>query len=377
MAKVSGKIRYYSVRNGNGFWQPGKHARALGFSSIPCGPDGPAAWAKAETWNEKLDRCRKNGENLAPYPDGSLSHWFSTWRTLEDFRSKKPATRTEYDTAWRHIEPRFGDTQIDLIKPADIATFHKHLDETTSERVRWGTIRILRAILLAAQRHEILDRAPALLLKNHMPAPREALWFPQEIEALKAEALSCGMVSMSLAIQLLYETALSPADIRTLSLQMIAEDERGAFISRKRTKTSKTAAMPLSHDLWHAMQAYIKTLPFDLPEDAPILRRHNTHKAWKDAPDFAKDFRRIREAVFPGDKRQARDVRRTVSFEADLGGARADERGDLLANAMGSDPTLEETYTPSNVIKARKTQKKRQKGQEIMRQIGTKRAPKV
>lgn len=377
MGNVSGKIRYYSVRNGNGFWQPGKHARSLGFSCVPCGADGAAAWAKAELWNEKLDHCRSNGERLAPYPDGSLTHWFVTWRTLDDFKAKKPATQLEYNTAWKHIEPRFGDRQIDQIKPADIASFHKSLDDTASERVRWGTIRILRSILLAAHRHEVIDRAPALLLKNPMPAPREALWFPQEIEALKAEALEREMTSMAIAIQLLYETALSPVDVRSLSLDMIAKDARGAYISRKRTKTSKTAAMPLSDDLWQRIEQYIQCLPFELAADAPMLRRHNTQKVWKDAPDFAKDFRRIREAVYPGDIRQARDIRRTVSFEADLGGAGSDERGELLANAMGSNASLEETYTPSNVIRARKTLEKRQTGQEIMRQIGTKQAPKV
>lgn len=377
MGKVSGKIRYYSVRNGNGFWQPGKHARALGFTSVACGKDGPIAWAKAERWNEKLDACRKAGDRLPPYPDGSLSHWYHTWRTLDDFKAKKPATRTEYDTAWKHIEPRFGNTQIDMIKPADIAAFHKHLDDTTSERVRWGTIRILRAILIAAQKHEVIVRAPALLLKNPMPAPREALWFPQEIEALRKEAESKGMESMAIAIQLLYETALSPADIRSLTLDMISSDASGTYISRQRTKTSKTAAMPISPKLWQTIEQYAASLPFGLQNSSPLLRRHNTQKPWKDAPDFAKDFRRVRESVFPGDKRQARDVRRTVSFEAELGGAKADERGDLLANSMGSNAKLEETYTPSNVIRARKTQEKRAKGQEIMRQLGTKKAPKV
>ena len=377
MGKVSAKVRYYVVRNGNGFWQPGKHARKLGFYCVACGTDGPSAWAKAEEWNKKLDDCRKNGEPLPPYQDGTLSHWFHTWVTLDDFKAKKPATRTEYHTAWRHIDPEFGDQQIDHIKPAHITKFHKRLDVETSERVRWGTIRLLRAILLAAERHEVLQKAPALLLTNSMPAPREALWFPQEIEALRACAVEKGMLSLSIAISLLYETALSPADIRTLSMNMIASDESGAYIQRKRTKTSKTAAMPISRGLFDTIATYVEKLPFELAMDAPILRRHNTQKPWKDAPDFAKDFRRVREIVFPGDKRQARDVRRTVSFEADLGGADANERGDLLANSMGGNRKLEETYTPSNVIRARKTQAKRKKGQEIMRQIGTKQAPKV
>ena len=43
------KIRNYQVRrNGRGFWEPTPRMRALGFRSVPCGPDGPDAWAIAE-----------------------------------------------------------------------------------------------------------------------------------------------------------------------------------------------------------------------------------------------------------------------------------------------------------------------------------------
>lgn len=44
-------IRYYVVRKGHGYWQPTKRMRDLGFNSVPCGPDGPAAWARAEECN--------------------------------------------------------------------------------------------------------------------------------------------------------------------------------------------------------------------------------------------------------------------------------------------------------------------------------------
>ena len=73
------KIPYYTVRrNGRGFWEPTKHMRALGFRSVPCGPDGPDgpdAWAIAEEWNRRLLAVRKgeapspamvSAENLSP-----------------------------------------------------------------------------------------------------------------------------------------------------------------------------------------------------------------------------------------------------------------------------------------------------------------------
>jgi len=84
------KIPYYTARrNGRGFWEPRPHMRALGFCSVPCGPDGPDAWAIAEEWNRRWLAVRHGAapspamvtaENLSPeqseeltvYPPGSL-----------------------------------------------------------------------------------------------------------------------------------------------------------------------------------------------------------------------------------------------------------------------------------------------------------------
>jgi len=44
------KVRHYVVKHGKAFWQPTPKMKALGFGSVPCGPDGPAAWARAAEW---------------------------------------------------------------------------------------------------------------------------------------------------------------------------------------------------------------------------------------------------------------------------------------------------------------------------------------
>jgi hypothetical protein len=60
------KIPYYTVRrNGRGFWEPRPHMRSLGFRSVPCGLDGPDAWAVAETWNRRWQAVR-HGEAPSP-----------------------------------------------------------------------------------------------------------------------------------------------------------------------------------------------------------------------------------------------------------------------------------------------------------------------
>lgn len=60
------KIPNYQVRrNGRGFWEPTPRMRELGFCSVPCGPDGPVAWAIAQQWQDRWEAARKG---LAPSP---------------------------------------------------------------------------------------------------------------------------------------------------------------------------------------------------------------------------------------------------------------------------------------------------------------------
>jgi hypothetical protein len=60
------KLKHYHVkRGGRGFWEPTKKMRALGFVSVPCGPDGPAAWDIAETWERRWQVTRR-GEAIFP-----------------------------------------------------------------------------------------------------------------------------------------------------------------------------------------------------------------------------------------------------------------------------------------------------------------------
>jgi hypothetical protein len=104
------KIPNYQVRrNGRGFWEPTSKMRALGFQSIPCGRDGPEAWATAREWNERWQRVRRGedpaparlleevnlsperGEELTVYPIGSLGEAYRRYRRTPEWARKAPA----------------------------------------------------------------------------------------------------------------------------------------------------------------------------------------------------------------------------------------------------------------------------------------------
>src|SRR5215813_7351928 len=106
------KLRHYVVKRGKAFWQPTKVMRALGFFSVPCGSDGPAAWAIAEQWNARWDRTRRGevpspaivaADNLSPekseeltvYPPRSIGEAFRRYRRTDEWARKKPRTRED------------------------------------------------------------------------------------------------------------------------------------------------------------------------------------------------------------------------------------------------------------------------------------------
>lgn len=56
---MTGKIPYYSVRKGFGYWQPTAEMKRHGFVSIACGPDTPTARRMAEAANTRWQDFRR------------------------------------------------------------------------------------------------------------------------------------------------------------------------------------------------------------------------------------------------------------------------------------------------------------------------------
>ncbi len=52
-------IPNYYVRGANGYFQPTRDMKALGFVNTALGPDGPEARAKAEELNARWQRVRR------------------------------------------------------------------------------------------------------------------------------------------------------------------------------------------------------------------------------------------------------------------------------------------------------------------------------
>jgi len=173
------RIPYYSVRrNERGYWEPRPHMRALGFYSVPCGRDGPDAWAIAEEWNRRW-RAVKRGEapspamasaqNLSPelseeltvYPPRSLGEAFRRYRRTAEWAAKEPRTREDWWRGWRQIKPVFGDVELRTVTLENISAWRKAIEERISLREAHRCVKIWRQRVYKGNGFIVLVRRPS------------------------------------------------------------------------------------------------------------------------------------------------------------------------------------------------------------------------
>ena len=173
------KISYYAIRrNGRAYWEPRPHMRALGFYSVPCGRDGPDAWAIAEEWNRRW-RAVKRGEapspamasaqNLSPelseeltvYPPRSLGEAFRRYRRTAEWAAKEPRTREDWWRGWRQIKPVFGDVELRTVTLENISAWRKAIEERISLREAHRCVKIWRQRVYKGNGFIVLVRRPS------------------------------------------------------------------------------------------------------------------------------------------------------------------------------------------------------------------------
>ena len=370
MTKV--KLPYYVIRKGRGYFELGKvRAEASGLAaSEPLGPDGPEAWERAKRSYEAYQKAitKPHGSPLGGWPAGSLGAAWVMWISTEDWEEKSARTKAEYLHSWdKHIGPALGKTLIPRLTVADSEAFHRRIQKQLTPSEAHRVLKNWRALLHMLEKRHLINRAPVGAVTNPMPAGRGQFWLAEEVTMMIEAAENSGYRTMALLIRLAWETALSPVDCRTLSLSMLRQDRAGWHIERQRTKTGAAARPPISDDLARDLIAYAHDLAVR-PLPGQALFRNSQGRAYTKTY-MAHEFAEIRAAVFgPEERRQFLDIRRSANLEADLGGASADARAEVLANALHRSRQLDATYTPPTVARARKTMRAREIGRQLLAQ---------
>ncbi|MHA7900810.1 MAG: hypothetical protein ACX94B_13175 [Henriciella sp.] len=371
-------IKYSRVKGKTRYWEPSRKLRSLGFTAKKWkeGPEGREA-ARMET--ARAMKALDTGQARPTYGEGTLAHyWIAVYypRKQKDLKIGliKPRTLEEYRTAWIHINAKLGRRLIENITVDDCKSFFAYLTEQHSPAVRRRCIAKLKDCLKNAVADRLIASNPASVIVNPGVKPRRAYYQAHEIEKLIGAATEAGMVSMSLCIRLMYETARAPVDARLLTLPAIRRDQSGPYIDRSREKTGVEGYQEISEELYEDIMAYVSGLDVHPLPETPIFRQHKPKRGtrvcvpWADESDFAKDFAKVRKlALGPNETRKAMDIRRTANLEASLGDATAEDRARLLANSLDRNKDLDNVYTPPTLAAARKANAARTKGRDVLR----------
>ena len=371
---MTGDIPYFYIkRNGRCFFELGKgRADKVGMkSSYPLGSDITAAKKSAlDLYNEwlKLSGKPQIMEEKPKYKRGTVAHLYARFKQTETWKRKKLATVKEWNYYWPYIENHLGDVSLNRVTPTVFEKFYMSIEREHGPDIRWRVVKISRALFNDAVKRQLISSSPCMILPNTKPKPRNQMWIAREVIKLIQTAQDNNYEPMALALRVAWETLLSPVDIRTLPRKALKSNHDGYFIETERTKTGKQAYGALSDDLGKDLTTYIEGLGFDLLPHEPILRTRRDRARYTKAR-FGSDFSAVRKLAFgPDEKRFFMDIRRSGNVEADLGGASADDRAEILANALHKDAYLEQTYTPPTVAKARKLAKQREIGRALLEQ---------
>ena len=221
--------------------------QALGFTSIPCGPDGPGAWAIAEEWERRWQATRSgetpspamvSSENLSPeqsegltiYPPRSLGEAFRRYRRTHEWGGKAPRTREDWWRAWKRIKPIFGDTDPRTVTLENVSAWRKAIEDIVSLREAHRALKIWRALwkVSAALGYCVREADPSLGVRNSAAQGRSATWTEGEAVRLYKRAWRDGYYGLAALIAVAWSTQLSPGDVRALRASQLAKDASGA-----------------------------------------------------------------------------------------------------------------------------------------------------
>ena len=381
------KIPYYIVKGGQGFWQPKKSMRLLGFHSVPCGKDGPSAWAVAEEWNRRWQATRSgvapspamaSADNLSPerseeltvYPPRSLGEAFRRYRRTEEWGKRKaPRTREDWWRAWRRIKPIFADIDPRTVLLENISEWRAAIEETVSLREAHRGLKIWRALwkVSAALGYCERDADPSLGIRNRAAEGRSQTWTEGEAVRLFKRAWRMHYYGLAAVIAVAWDTQLSPGDVRALRASQLARGSSGEPFFTERGKTGKPVGGILSARSLAALAAYLKALGIELHGDAYIFRNRSGAPYSKDT--LGDDFRDVRAAEFGLAERRTlgHDFRRTGAVEAIVGGAQSEHLAHAMGNTLSASNVLFATYVPINDETLRSVQAARRRGRTKLR----------
>ena len=204
-------------------------------------------------------------------------------------------------------------------------------------------------------------------VRNSAPAGRSQTWTEGEAVRLVKRAWRMGYRGLASALAVMWDTHLSPGDVRALTgSQRDRDGQQRAFFS-ERGKTGTPVGGVLSKRAAFVLDGYLAALGVDLHNNAPIFRNRSGDRYLKNA--FAEDFREVRAAEFgPLERRKMLDFRRSGAVEAIVGDADSEDLAHAMGNTLSASNQLFKTYVPVQTATVLQVHEARKQGRRKLRQ---------
>lgn len=359
------KLPHYVVRKGkHGYWLPTPKMKAMGFRIVPCGHDGPAAWAIATEWEERYQRARSGFESPPAryYPAGSVGDGFARFRRTNEWAAKPPRTREDWERGWRYIDPVFGDADPNTITFEMLDKWYARLKVSKGVGEAGRALKTWRALynILAGLKLCPPGHDPSRAIRKEGVPGRKETWTEGEVARLVKAAIRGGYGGLACIIAVAWDTGFAPVDARTLTPAnaMAIGDDMAFLIERE--KTGESAYGILSRRTRRLVEEYLASQDFELLDDSPLFRTKGFTPTGKGGrprnpvmytkDSLVDDFADLRRKVLgPDDKRRLMDMRRTGAVEANAGGASVEVISAKMGNSIDQNRKLQKTYMPVNI----------------------------
>lgn len=336
------KMLYVIEKTVNGklyrYWQPkkryfvGAEWKECPFKRLRL-PD--ADWhAKAVELNVQLEKWRK-GYITHKSPEGSIGELIAQYRKSAKFRKLGPNTQKLYIHYLEVLRKEVGEFQVKDFGRKEAMFLYEEM-ATNHARGASQFVQVSRVLFEYGIKIESADKNPFMKMDIPKDAPRQTIIPVEFIESAKAKAIELGLRSVAVAIQLGYDTAQRPGDIRNLS----RKDYDGQWLRIKQAKTNARVDIPVFR-----LPVLKAMLDAQAHDSVLILHEERTGQP------YTKDMlcRRVREvytACGIGKDMQFRDLRRTSVVRLAEAGCEIGEICSITGHSLKEATRILEIYMP-------------------------------
>ena len=250
------------------------------------------------------------------YPPRSVGEAFGRYRRTEEWARKARRTREDWWRGWKRIKSIFGDVDPRTVTLEDVSEWRQVIEMRVSRREAHRSLKIWRALwkVMGALKYCDREADPSLGVRNSTATGRSATWSEGEVVRLVKQAWRMGYHGLAAGLAVMWDTQLSPGDVRALKASQRAKNGRGQAFFTERAKTGVAVGGVLSARTAAILDAYLARLGAELFQEAPIFRNRSGQPYRKNA--FSEDFRDVRTALLgAAETRQMLDFRRSGAVE--------------------------------------------------------------